>query len=352
MGAAESPDIESQARLLELINAAWTTQAVAAACGLELPDRLAAGPRDVHGLALEAGADPDAVTRLLRALATLEICDELPVGTFALGRLGHLLRRDHAHGLRHWALLNGGPLWTRWGALSEKLRHGNAEASGEGSTKRFQRLETDDQEAVLFHGAMTELSRGLGSSLTDLLDVPDGALVVDVGGGSGELLASVLVRNPTARGILCDLPHALAHAPPLLRRHGVQDRCALQEGSFFEGVPSQGDLYLMKSVLHDWGDGQAACILNRCREAMKPGARLVLVEQLLPDRATATPENRALARSDLNMLVGLAGRERTLAQYRTLIEEAGLLLEGTQKLAAGFSALEVASVHGSALAID
>lgn len=342
MNAPEPSDMEAQARLLELINAGWTTQAVAAACEFDLPDRLACGPRDAHELALEAGADPDAVTRLLRALATLEICDELAVGTFALGRLGHLLRRDHAHGLRHWALLNGGPLWTRWGALSGKVRQGNVEAGGEGSAKRFQRLETDGREAALFHGAMTELSRRLGGTLADALEVADGALVVDVGGGSGELLASVLVRHATARGVLFDLPHALAHAPPLLRRHGVHERCALQEGSFFDAVPAQGDLYLMKSVLHDWGDAQAARILKRCREAMKPGARLVLVERPLPDRATATPENRALARSDLNMLIGLAGRERTLAQYRTLIQQAGLVLEGTQKLAAGFSALEVA----------
>lgn len=348
MNAPELSDTEAQARLLELINAGWTTQAVAAACELDLPDRLASGPREAHELAAEAGVDPDAVTRLLRALATLEICDELAVGTFALGRLGHLLRRDHAHGLRHWALLNGGPLWTRWGALSEKVRQGNVEAGGEGSAMRFQRLETDGREAALFHGAMTELSRRLGGTLADALEVADGALVVDVGGGSGELLASVLVRHATTRGILFDLPHALAHAASLLRGHGVQERCALMEGSFFDAVPAQGDLYLMKSVLHDWGDEQAACILSRCREAMKPGARLVLVERPLPERTTATPENRALARSDLNMLVGLAGRERTLAQYRALIERAGLMFEGTQKLAAGFSALEVVCARQSA----
>lgn len=348
MDTPESSDAAPQARLMELINAGWTTQAVAAACDLDLPDRLASGPRDAHGLALEAGADPDAVTRLLRALATLEVCDELAAGRFALGRLGHLLRRDHAHGLRHWALLNGGPLWTRWGALSRKVRHGSVEAGHEGSEKRFQRLEADAQEAALFHGAMMELSRRLGGTLADALEVADGAVVVDVGGGSGELLASVLVRHATARGILFDLPQALAHAPPLLRRHGVQERCALQEGSFFDAVPPHGDLYLMKSVLHDWGDDQAACILKRCREAMKPGARLVLVERLLPERATATPGNRAWARSDLNMLVGLAGRERTLAQYHALIEHAGLRVQKTQTLAAGFSAIGVECLSRSA----
>lgn len=334
-------DTGAQARLMELINAGWTTQAVAAACEFDLPERLAHGPRTADELAIDARVDADALARLLRALTTLEICEEPALGTFSLGRLGQLLRWDHAQGLRHWAMLNGGPLWSRWGALSEKVRTGNVAAHGAGSVERFRRLESDDREAALFHGAMTELSRRLGGSLADVLVVPEGALIVDVGGGSGELLASVLARHVSARGILFDLAHALAHAPSVLRRHDMHERCALQEGNFFEGVPLQGDLYLMKSVLHDWGDEQAALILDRCRMAMKPGSRLVLVERPLPERVGTTPEDRALARSDLNMLVGLAGRERTLAQYRALIERAGLVFRQAQKLAAGFSAIEV-----------
>jgi hypothetical protein len=341
MDAADLTEPAAQARLLELINAGWTTQAVAAACEFDLPDRLADRPRLAHELAREASVDADALTRLLRALATLEICAEPAEGTFGLGRLGHLLRRGHAQGLRHWAMLNGGPLWKRWGALSDKVRAGNVALHEEGSVERFRRLEVDGREAALFHGAMSELSRRLGGTLADALVMPAGALVVDVGGGAGELLASVLARHPAARGILFDLTHALVHAPPVLRGHGVQDRCELHDGSFFDGVPAQGDLYLVKSVLHDWGDEQAVLILERCRQAMKPGARLVLVERLLPERVSTTPEDRALARSDLNMLVGLAGRERTLAQYRALIERAGLVLQQSQMLAAGFSAVEV-----------
>ena len=329
----------AQARLMDLINAAWTTQALAAACEFDVPDRLARGPRTAHDLALEARVDADALARLLRALTTLEVCEEAAPGAFALGRLGHLLRRDHVQSLRHWALLNGGPLWARWGALSEKVRTGNAALSDGGSVERFRRLASDGQEAALFHGAMTELSRRLGGSLADALVVPAGGLVVDVGGGAGELLASVLARHRSARGLLFDLAHALAHAPAVLVRHGVQERCALHEGSFFDGVPAQGDLYLMKSVLHDWGDDEAARILDRCRQSMKPGAQLVLVERLVPERVGPTPEDRALARSDLNMLVGLAGRERSLAQYHALIERSGLVLRRTHALAAGFSAL-------------
>ncbi|MBK7261743.1 MAG: hypothetical protein IPI03_07585 [Rubrivivax sp.] len=332
---------------MELINAGWTTQAVAAACELDLPDRLAAGARATTDLARETGADLDALTRLLRALVTLEVCSEVAADTFALGTLGPLLCHGHEQGLRHWALLNGGLLWTRWGALSAKVRVGRGGATSNDSTERFRRLETDAEEAALFHGAMTELSRRVGGSLNATLTVPDGALVVDVGGGSGELLATVLATRPSIRGLLFDLSPALARALPLLHHHGVAGRCDLRSGSFFDVVPPQGDLYLLKSVLHDWDDECAALLLSRCSEAMKPSARLVVVERTMPERMGTAPEDRAVARSDLNMLVGLAGRERCLSEYRKLFEHAGLALQKAWALSAGFSAIQVTRQHAA-----
>jgi hypothetical protein len=124
-------------------------------------------------------------------------------------------------------------------------------------------------------------------------------------------------------------------------RHGVADRCLLQAGGFFEGVPKGADLYLMKSILHDWDDANAVRLLQRCRQAMGAGARLLVIERVLPERLSVLPDHRALARSDLNMLAGLAGRERSTVEYQALFERAGLVLRGTRSLAAGFSALEV-----------
>lgn len=209
------------------------------------------------------------------------------------------------------------------------------------SNERFRRLETDDREAALFHGAMSELSRRVAASLAGMLAVPAGALVVDVGGGSGELLAGVLVQQPAARGLLFDLVPALEQAPPVLRRHGVETRCVLQPGSFFDEVPPSGDVYLLKSVLHDWDDEPAVRLLHRCAAALRPGAQLVVLERLLPERLSAAPEHRAVVRSDLNMLVALAGRERRLADYRALFECAGLVLQAVWPLAVGFSAMQV-----------
>jgi hypothetical protein len=330
-----------QARLMELINAAWATQAIAAACEYDLPERMGHGERSAADLAGEMGVDRDALNRLLRALTTLQVCTEVGVQRFTLGPLGHLLRRDHERSLRQWALLNGGVLWERWATLGARLRERSIDDRGDGSVQRFLRLASNEREAALFHGAMTELSRRVVDSLVDSLSVPPGALVVDVGGGSGELLAGVLARHPGARGMLLDLSHALEHAPPVLRHHGVEDRCALVEGSFFDGVPPDADLYLLKSVLHDWSDAPAGRILARCREAMSAGARLIVVERPMPERLAATPEHRSIARSDLNMLVGLDGRERTLAQYKTLFAQTGLVVRQMHELASGFSAIEV-----------
>ena len=130
--------------------------------------------------------------------------------------------------------------------------------------------------------------------------------------------------------------------PPVLRRHGVADRCELHAGSFFDSVPARGDVYLPKSVLHDWDDVHSARLLGRCHQVMQPEACLVVVERLRPQRLGATAYDRAVARSDLNMLVGLAGRERSLAEYRALFQAAGFELHDVRDLTAGFSAMRLA----------
>jgi hypothetical protein len=337
MNGTESADVRE--RLLALINANWTTQAIAVACRFELPDRLAERAQSASELAAAAGLDADALGRLLRALVTLDICRATHDGRFSLGPFGEPLRRDHPKGLRHWALLNGGAMWSRWQGLADRVRAAPGDAAR--SLRRFEQLGFDAEEATHFHGAMSELTRRIEHAMSTAIEPVDDALIVDVGGGTGELLAGVLARHPHARGLLFDLPHALDRAPAVLDRHGVAQRCRLQPGDFFEGVPASGDIYLMKSILHDWDDASAVRLLHRCREAMQGArARLFVIERLLPEPLRATPDHAAVARSDLNMLVGLAGRERTQRDYEALFAQSGLVLRGTRPLAAGFHALE------------
>ena len=342
MNGAEPVAADARARLLELINANWTTQAIAVACRFDLPDHLAKGPLSADELAGASGTDADALARLLRALVTLDVCRETEDGRFSLGPCGELLSRDHPCGLRSWALLNGGSMWSRWQALAERVRTGAGGAGGARSLQRFEQLGLDCEEGELFYGAMSELTRRIGDATAIAIEPAEGALIVDVGGGSGELLAGVLAHHPSARGLLFDLPAALERAGPVLARHGVADRCRLQTGNFFDGLPKEGDVYLMKSILHDWDDDTALRLLRHTREAMNVrGARLFIIERLLPEELGATAAHAAVARSDLNMLVGLAGRERTLRAYQDLFTRAGLEMRGSQPLAAGFAALDV-----------
>jgi hypothetical protein len=344
MNGTEPAAPDARARLLDLINANWTTQAIAVACRFDLPDRLAERSWSASELAKASGVDADALARLLRALVTLDVCREAEDGRFSLGPCGELLARDHPRGLRNWALLNGGSMWSRWQGLGDRVCTGAGSEGGVKSLQRFDRLGIDPDEGELFYGAMSELTRRLGDAMAVAIEPPDGALIVDVGGGSGELLAGVLARHPNARGLLFDLPAALERAGPVLARHGVADRCRLQAGNFFDGLPTDGDVYLMKSIVHDWDDASAMRLLQRCSAAMhRTDARLFIIERMLPEQARATPEHAAVARSDLNMLVGLAGRERSRREYQALCEQAGLALRGSRPLSAGFEALEV---HG------
>jgi O-methyltransferase domain len=183
---------------------------------------------------------------------------------------------------------------------------------------------------------MTSLSAMGVVAAVEAYDFSRFGRVVDVGGAHGSLLAAILARHPAVHGVLFDQPGVIAGAGELLRAVGVADRCELVGGSFFESVPGGGDAYVMKSVLHDWLDAEAARILAACVGAMEPGAVLLLVEQVVEP-----PNEGAIVKlSDLNMLVAAGGRERTLAEWESLLASAGLRLERTVPTWSTFSVIE------------
>jgi hypothetical protein len=174
------------------------------------------------------------------------------------------------------------------------------------------------------------------------VDLGDDLRVVDVGGGYGQLLTTLLLAHPRQRGVLFDLPHAIEPAAAQIARLGLSSRCELVSGSFFDNLPAGADVYLLKSVLHDWDDAHCVRILQRCRQAMleRPGARLFVIERLAPEHFAATPRDRAIARSDLNMLVSLGGRERSEREYRALLAEAALRATRNHALPSEYGVLE------------
>src|SRR5690606_19746260 len=232
--------------------------------------------------------------------------------------LGRLLAADSPGSLRAVAALwadRQQPLWHR---LADSVRIGRGARTLLGGGGGFAHLEQDAEYAATFNEAMVALTRLAAPEIARAYDFA-GKRVVDVGGGYGELLAAILEAHPTARGVLLDRPHAIAAAPRHFEARGLGERCELVAGDFFTSVPVGGDVYVLKSVIHDWDDDDALAILSACRAAMTADARLVLIERVMPERLAPTEEHRALARSDLNMLVMLGARERTEAELGGLL---------------------------------
>jgi hypothetical protein len=191
---------------------------------------------------------------------------------------------------------------------------------------RWEQLAQDPDKAAIFNAAMQSGTEQVRDAVASACEFNDIGSIVDVGGGRGTLIAGILKANPHLRGIVFDVEAGLAETDAYLEQQGVRDRCEIVSGSFFKSMPSGHDAYLLKNIVHDWNDEKAAMILATCRKAMKPDARLLLVEQILPARAEDSPLSRRIFMVDVQMLVVLAGRERTEDEYRELLRGAGLRL--------------------------
>ncbi|GLW09224.1 methyltransferase [Microtetraspora sp. NBRC 13810] len=319
----------------------WRFAAVRAFVELGCADHLAGGPLPLAELARRCGADAWALERLLRVLTPLEIVDAVDGDGYALGGSAHALR-DADDSLRWMVLIQGDPVW--WDALRrlpDTVRTGRPEIHG-GYGTPWEYLAGAPEADDRFQRFMTARTLRISAAVAESVD--DGHTVVDVGGGRGTLLAAVLRARPGCRGVLLDLPHEAAGARAYLAGREVAGRCEVVAGDFFGEVPGGGDVYLLASVLHDWGPAEARKILDNVRAAMAPGARLLCADILLrEDRRAPHPSNELGLRI---MSLHPGGRERTLAEYEALLAGSGLRLTGVADLPDGFSL--VSAVPGEA----
>jgi orsellinic acid C2-O-methyltransferase len=283
---------------------------------------LAAGPRTAEELAALTGTHAAALRRLLSALGSVDICRQRDDGAFEMTDMGALLRADVSCSMRAWALQWGGEAWQIWANLLHSIKTGQSARSLITGNTGFDHLERDPDAAAIFNQAMVDLTRLAAVDIARAYDFA-GKRVMDVGGGYGELLAQILTTYPSALGVLFDMPHAISKAREHLADRGLNGRCEFVAGDFFAKVPPGADVYLMKTVIHDWPDDKARAILQTCRRAMAPGARLLVIERLMPERLDPSLENRALARVDLHMLVALGAQERSLNEMLTLLGSVG-----------------------------
>ncbi len=335
-------------QLVELIGGNWATQAIGVAAHLGLADHIATGITGVDALARACACDAPALNRLLRGLAALGVLRLDGDGRCSLTASGELLRCDAPLGLNAHAQWWSQQAWGVWSDLLGSVRTGQSTREREHGHKGFDHLDADAESARLFHRSMAELTRLVAADLATSPALPDSGVVMDLGGGHGELLAEVLRARPALRGVLFDLQHAVEGAHVHLRRAGVAERVKVTPGDFFEALPQPVDVILLKSVLHDWNDRDAVRILRRAREAIAPEGRVLVIERVMPDMVEDRPEHRTTARSDLNMLVGLGGCERTAADYDALLSAAGLSRRRLLPAAAAFSVIEADAAHPGA----
>ena len=330
------PGEEPSVALRRLIDGHKVTQAIRVAVELGLPDRIAAGTRDPDELAAASGAHPPSLRRLLRALAAIGIVTQDEAGLVDLTPVGEGLRSDAAEPLAGWARFCGSEDTARtWGELLHSVRTGESAYRHVHGMDAWEYRTTHPESAAVFDAAMTDLSRRTNRSLLEAYDFSRFGTVVDVGGGRGALLTALLAAHPQQNGVLFDLPHVVAGASS-----AAGDRLRVVGGSFFDGVPSGSDAYLLRAILHDWPDDDCVRILEACRAAMGEEATLLIIERDLADGL------QEAALSDLNMLVGPGGRERTRAEYASLLARAGLRLVAAWPGARGLHVFEAEVVSG------
>jgi hypothetical protein len=307
--------------IFELATAYMISAALHVAVRLGIPDRLADGPARVDALAAATGVDPDRLYRVLRALASVGIFEEQGYRQFAANPPAALLRSGPGS-LRDLALfMTNGLHFQVYAEMLHSVRTGQPAVERVTGKPVFEAFAAGTEDSRLFNDAMTSMSAAVMPAVLSAYDFSEIGVLVDVAGGHGHVLASILREYPNLRGILFDLEHVVAGAHEHVRSLGVGDRCHIVHGNFFEGVPGGADGYLMKHIIHDWDDDQAVAILANIRKALdyRPYGRLVLIEAIIP----AGPQADLGKLIDLEMMLMPGGRERTEEEFDALLARAG-----------------------------
>jgi hypothetical protein len=337
--AAAPPPPPPFMELLKTLAAPWISQSIYVLAKLDIPERLADGPRDVADLAADSGADADALQRFMRAAAMAGVVTEAQPGRFALTPQGQYLRGDVAGSQKWSAIMFGEETFRSWSEVLHTARTGQPAFEHIHGRSYFDYIADHPEAKRVFNAAMRTSGEAPLAAIYDFTGV---RRVIDVGGGQGALLGGILRAHPEIEGVLVDLPDVVSGAAEQLG--GAAERCRIVAGSFFDAgtIPGGGDLLILSRVLHDWDDDRVLSLLANVREAMESGARLLVLERLI-----APGDDFHFGKLfDLVMLVVLGGRDRTEDEYRALLERAGLRPTRTLVLPGGMGAIE--SLRGGA----
>ena len=298
------------------------SSALQVAASLRVADALAGGPRTVSELARQSGADEDALYRVLRALASAGVFEEIAPRRFSNNVASEQLRSEKP-GLHEMVLWMTDAFHMKvYADVMHSVMTGKPAAEKTFGMPVFEYFPKEPELSERFNNAMTALSASVIPAVLEVYDFSGIGTLVDVAGGHGHVLMSILEAYPQMKGVLGDLPHVLAGAEPRIRARGLSDRCRTEAIDFFKAVPAGGDAYIMKHIIHDWDDERALVILRNIRKAMNPGGRVILIESVL--QPGNQPDFGKII--DLEMLLMPGGRERTEEEFRSLFERAGFRL--------------------------
>jgi SAM-dependent methyltransferase len=314
--------------VIQLCNGYRVSQALYVAAQLQIAEHLATCSLSSADLAQATSTHAPSLRRLMRTLTALGVFSEPQPDTFALTPTGELLLNERPGSLRALVLFMTGPSrWQCWGDLLGSVHSGEPASERVLGKSIFDYYAAHPEESEIHDQALAAISSLQSVAIVSAYDFARFQCVVDVGGGSGRLLAEMLRACPALTGVLFDLPHVAGEALALLARQNVADRCRIESGSFFNAVPGGGDAYLLKHVIHDWDDGRATVILAACRRVMGADGTLLLCEHVLPERAEHGQAEVAFL-LDLEMLAMTSGgSERTEGEFRRLLAAAGFHLE-------------------------
>ena len=322
--------VPAEATLTQIILGSLASQALYVAAKLGVADHLVDGPKHVDQLAKATETDASSLYRVMRALASLGIFAEHDDRVFAMTPTADPLRSGVPNSLRDVAIFWGEDWhWEVWGKVLYSVRTGKSAWVHMHGDDVFGYFETNPEAGEIFNRAMSSFTGVAAKAVIEGYDFSGIETLIDIAGGHGRLLAGVLEAYPSMRGVLFDLPNVIEGARRV-------DRCEYVTGDFFASVPSGGDAYIMKHIIHDWDDERALKILSNIRKVMKPEARVLLVEAVI-----AGGNNQDFGKLlDLEMLLFPGGKERTAAEYEELFARAGLRLTRIVPTKSPYSVIE------------
>jgi hypothetical protein len=317
-------DANPQILMSQLLFGKQMTYCLSGVARLGVADHMGATPMAIEEIAAKTGAHAPSLYRVMRMLAGMGVFREEPGKRFALTQAGELLKSNAPGSLRYFAMMFGDEWTTRaYEHFTDCLRTGRDGVSQAYGKCVFDLLAERSDQLETFQAAMTSSSTMAGKAIADAYDFAGIERLADVGGGHGALLAAILRRNPDMQGVLFDRPEIVAGVP-MDEFAGLEGRIGLEAGSFFERVPEGCDAYIMKHIIHDWGDEQCRTILSLMREKLPPHGRVLVCEMVVTDEPGPTPAKLL----DIEMLVmTVGGKERTQDEFAALFASSGLRLK-------------------------